>query len=278
MTTLYHVEHIVTHGATLIRSLVPRTMLQSINHVMHKRAEHVMKLLGGQPIGIGSREGYRELVQRSPGRFDVPLTEAELVHVWGAAGSMAAHVPWLGLVRAVLGQDVLPSFCGVVFSRPGSPAQQWHIDSPHEAVDHRPAHALNVLVALADIPSEAGPTEVAYGSHLLTNHLRSHWLCRDNLLYQTETEITPDALGEANTHSLSFRDTTSFNRSHYNLQSMRAGDCLVFDDRILHRGLANRSSADRWVAYFAYFRPRAGLIEETHFEASRSLLTHATNR
>ena len=35
-------------------------------------------------------------------------------------------------------------------------------------------------------------------------------------------------------------------------QAMAAGDCLIFDDRILHRGLANGSQQERWVAYFSY--------------------------
>jgi hypothetical protein len=54
---------------------------------------------------------------------------------------------------------------------------------------------------------------------------------------------------------------------------MAAGDFLMFDDRILHRGLANDSEQERWVAYFSYLRPRPGLeeIADTHFEASRSL-------
>ena len=48
-------------------------------------------------------------------------------------------------------------------------------------------------------------------------------------------------------------------------------DC--FYERILHRGLANASHHERWVAYFSYLRPRPGLEEvaDTHFEASRSL-------
>ncbi|MDH5176245.1 MAG: phytanoyl-CoA dioxygenase family protein, partial [Gammaproteobacteria bacterium] len=57
------------------------------------------------------------------------------------------------------------------------------------------------------------------------------------------------------------------------VQAMAAGDGLIFDDRILHRGLANASQQERWVAYFSYLRPRAGLedVADTHFEATRSL-------
>ena len=259
-------EQFAAEGVALVRGLVPESLLGSINGVMRAQAARVMAALGNRPIGIGSRNGYHELVQRSPGRFDVPMHEQDLVPIWGAQGSMAADVPWLGLVRAVLGPEARPSFCGVVFSRPGSPAQQWHIDSPHEAAEPRAAHAVNVLVALADIPLAAGPTEVARGTHLLTNHLQRPWLDRDSLLYQSETEkVTPATLRQPGQAEAAATQPVA--------QAMAAGDCLIFDDRILHRGLANGSQQERWVAYFSYLRPRPGLeqIADTHFEASRSL-------
>ena len=253
-------------GVALARGLVNAALLRTINDVMRARATRVMAALGTRPIGIGSRNGYYELVQRSPGRFDVPMSEADLMPIWGAQGSTAPEVPWLELVRAVLGPDARPSFCGIVFSRPGSPAQHWHIDSPHEATEDRPAHAVNVLLALADIPLAAGPTEVAPGTHLKTNHLARPWLDRDALLYQSETEVTPAVLGRTGQHE----DTAV---AQATVQAMSAGDCLIFDDRILHRGLANASEQERWVAYFSYLRPRPGMDEvaDTHFEASRSL-------
>jgi hypothetical protein len=259
-------EQFATDGVAWVRGLVPEPMLGVMNEVMRARAAQVMTALGQRPIGIGSRNGYREVVQRSPGRFDVPMQEQDLQPIWGAQGSLAADVPWLGLIRAVLGPDARPSFCGVVFSRPGSPAQQWHIDSPHEAAEHRPPHAVNVLVALADIPLAAGPTEIAPGTHRLTNHLRRAWLDRDTLLYQSATErVTPGSLSQPGQP-----DEVA---THPVAQPMTAGDCLVFDDRILHRGLANASTGERWVAYFSYLRPRPNLdeIPDTHFEATRSL-------
>jgi hypothetical protein len=259
-------EQFAAEGVAWVPGLVPKPMLGVINDVLRARAAQVMAALGNRPIGIGSREGYHELVQRSPGRFDVPMHEQDLFPIWGADGSVAADVPWLGLVRAVLGPDAKPSFCGVVFSRPGSPAQQWHIDSPHEGPEHRAAHAVNVLVALADISLAAGPTEVARGTHLLTNHLQRPWLDRDRLLYQSTTErVTPTTLLRPNEPADAAMQPIA--------QPMAAGDGLIFDDRILHRGLANTSPQERWVAYFSYLRPRPGLedIADTHFEATRSL-------
>ena len=248
-------------GVLRIPGLVAPALLESINTLMRERVLRVMTALGDRPIGIGSRAGYHEVVQRSPGRFDIPMSEQDLLPLWGEKGSLAPGVPWLELVHAVLGPDARPAFCGVVFSRPGSPVQEWHIDSPHEAPELRPAHALNVLLALADIPVLAGPTQVARGTHALTNHLQRPGLDHDDLVYQTGTEITPARLRG---------DDTAEEPAP---AAMAAGDCLFFDDRILHRGLANNSDAERWVAYFAYLRPRAGLetVADTHFEATRSL-------
>ena len=258
-------EQFAAEGVARVRGLVAGQLLVTINAVLRARATRVMAALGSRTIGIGSRNGYHELVQRSPGRFDVPMREQDLQPIWGVQGSTAPEVPWLGLVRAVLGPDATPSFCGVVFSRPGSPAQQWHIDSPHEAAVARPAHAVNLLLALADIPLAAGPTEVARGTHLLTNHLQRPWLDRDSLLYQSETEVTPAILRQNRQDVIAVEQP--------GVQPMTAGDVLLFDDRILHRGLANASDHERWVAYFSYLRPRPGLdqIADTHFEASRSL-------
>ena len=54
---------------------------------------------------------------------------------------------------------------------------------------------------------------------------------------------------------------------------MTAGSCLVFDDRILHRGLANSSDQERYVAYFSY--RRKAYTENTHFESRRSVFDTA---
>ena len=55
--------------------------------------------------------------------------------------------------------------------------------------------------------------------------------------------------------------------------NLNLGDALVFDDRILHRGLANHSGSDRWIAYFSYMRPRPNLsrVCDTHFESNTSV-------
>ena len=165
-------------------------------------------------------------------------------------------LPWWPLIEAVLGTEAEHSFSGVVFTDPGSPDQHWHCDSPHTVAEHRPAHALNVMVALHRVTLEMGPTELARGSHVLTNHLRNRSLVRDRLIYQ-HAGTSPECLVSGTPPPQPWS------------RELAAGSCLVFDDRILHRGLANRSPHTRRMAYFSY--RRRGYAENTHFESERSV-------
>jgi len=158
----------------------------------------------------------------------------------------------------VLGEDAEHSFSGVVYSDPGSPAQCWHIDSPHVSADHLPPHALNVMVALHDTPLTMGPTELARGSHRLTNHLRNPALVSDELVYQHETTGPEQLVTEAEQGV-----PEGFS------SPLAAGSCLIFDDRMLHRGLGNASDSRRSMVYFSY--RQADYRENTHFEAQRSV-------
>ncbi len=242
---------LVTDGFVLVPGLCGTELVKHILAVAEHRASEVRRALGDKEIGIGSAAGYIEIVQRSPGRWDVPISPAEF-------GVEDQEMPWWPLVAAILGEDAEHSFSGVVFSEPGSTAQCWHTDSPHLDREHLPAHALNVMLALHDISMDMGPTEIARGSHVLTNHLRNTSLIRDELIYQHEG-TTPErlVLGTQNPVPEGIA------------RAMTAGSCLVFDDRILHRGLANISNRARRVAYFSY--RKKGYSENTHFESRRSV-------
>ena len=219
--------------------------------VSRRSTRAVREALGAREIGIGSAAGFEEIVQRSPGRWDVPIAPEEF-------GFDDREMPWWSVVAAALGEDAEREFSGVVSSDPSSPAQYWHSDSPHMASEHRPAHAVNVLVALHDVPMIMGPTECARGSHFLTNHLSNPSLAVEELIYQ-HAGTSPESLVKGTSH----RMPESW------ASPMSAGSCLVFDDRILHRGLANRSATTRHVAYFLYCRK--GHSTNTYFESQRSV-------
>lgn len=244
-------QQLAVDGVVLLPGLCAAEISEHILSVSQRRAADVKAALGDSEIGIGSAAGYAEIVQRSPGRWDVPITPAEF-------GISDREMPWWPLVAAILGEDAEHSFSDVVFSEPGSPAQCWHTDSPHLASEHLPAHAVNVMMALHDVSMAMGPTEIACGSHVLTNHLRNTSLVRDELIYQN-AGTTPARLVRGTDDPVP--DSIA--------PAMTAGSCLVFDDRILHRGLANRSNQTRSVAYFSY--RKKGYAENTHFESRRSV-------
>ena len=238
-------------GYLLVEGLCDSKFVAQLLEVSLNRSDQVISALGTQPIGIGSAAGFDEVVQRSPGRWDIPISPDEF-------GVDERDLPWWPLIAAMLGNDAEHSFSGVVYSDPGSPAQCWHIDSPHVSADHLSAHALNVMIALHDMPLSMGPTELAKGSHRLTNHLQNAALVSDELVYQHETTM-PEQL-VANTQESVPEGVSS---------ALSAGSCLIFDDRILHRGLGNTSNSRRSMVYFSY--RQAGYSENTHFEAQRSV-------
>ena len=246
------IQRLESDGFLLLPPLLNAETVANLLAVSRERLQAIRSALGTKEIGIGSAAGYDEIVQRSPGRWDVPITPQQFSVV-------DRDMPWWGLVSAILGEDAEHSFSGVVSSDPGSPAQHWHTDSPHVAREHLPAHAINVMVALHDIPLAMGPTECARGSHFLSNHLSNTSLVLNELIYQHQS-TAPETL---------VKDTET-EIPEACAQSMVAGSCLIFDDRLLHRGLGNQSDNPRHVAYFAY--RKKGYTENTHFESKRSVV------
>jgi ectoine hydroxylase-related dioxygenase (phytanoyl-CoA dioxygenase family) len=242
-------------GFLIMHNLCDENLVNHVRHTSLTRAQAIKDTLGSKEIGIGSAAGYDEIVQRSPGRWDVPISLEDF-------GLTDKEMPWWPCIAAILGADAEHSFSGLVSSEPNTPAQHWHTDSPHEASEHRPAHAINILMALHDIPMEMGPTEFAKGSQTMTNHLSNSSLVLNELIYQHAT-TTPETLVENTTKSVPESCSSA----------LVAGTCIIFDDRMLHRGLANQSDKVRHVAYFSY-RVK-GYSANTHFEAQRSIYDKA---
>lgn len=244
-------DRLETDGVEVLGEVCSPAVVERLLEVAHRGARAARDALGSREIGIGSAAGFAEIVQRSPGRWDVPIDADEF-------GLDDREMPWWPLVESVLGDDAELWVSGVISSEPGSPEQYWHSDSPHESPEHRPANALNVLVALHDVPMAMGPTEFAPGSHRLTNHLANPSLVVEELIYQHAT-TSPETLVRG----------TSLAAPEAWARELAAGSCVVFDDRVLHRGMANDSDETRHVAYFTYRRP--GYSTNTYFEAQRSV-------
>lgn len=244
-------ESISVNGFAAVKSLCENDLTESLLDLSSRKLKEQLAALGDRKIGIGSAAGYKEICQRSKGRWDIPIELSQL-------GVNPKQCPWWPLVAQVLGEDAVCCFQGIISSEPDSPDQEWHIDSPHTEKTHTPANLINVLIALEDIDEIMGPTQVAVGTHKFSNHLSNPNLVSNELVYQCN-KTSPSTL-QSSEHPDTFQEWSS---------PLARGSVLFFDDRLLHRGQANRSRKVRHVAYFSYRRQEYN--QNTYFETERSL-------
>jgi len=102
----------------------------------------------------------------------------------------------------------------LLVATPGCPDQPWHADGGHVSLSkHEKCHVFNVFVPLVDVPLSMGPTELRPGTHFHTRNLAPMMLAA-----RARGTLRPPVVPE-----------------------MEAGDALVFDYRVLHRGRTNAS-------------------------------------
>jgi ectoine hydroxylase-related dioxygenase (phytanoyl-CoA dioxygenase family) len=178
----------------------------------------------GLTLGIGIKHGYKEIVQRHLHRFEVPYkmdTEKVSSAVLGCARLMS-------VVRAILGEDCITANKSIVLSLPGAEDQTWHVDGGHLSMtEDLPCHCLNVFIPLVDVQHEDGPTEIRPGSHFLTRDLKRQYIAAFMTKKLRKTEAP----------------------------CLKRGGALLFDYRVLHRGLANTSSRPRPVLVYTFCKP-----------------------
>jgi Phytanoyl-CoA dioxygenase (PhyH) len=132
------------------------------------------------------------------------------------------------------------------------PPQLWHRDGPSLFASelHHPTHCFNVFVPMVNISEENGATEFVPGTHEDARY--------DNVA----------------------ADVVLGGRSHAEAATIRAdctsGSLIVFDVRVMHRGLSNQSSADRPMLYYTFCRD--WFQEEHMFQKTESLLQGMTSK
>jgi len=125
----------------------------------------------------------------------------------------------LDIATEALGGSAIMLYSGVMVARAnaGGDHQRWHKDGNHENESDEP-HALTVFVPLQPLTAANGPTEFRLGSH--RRQADAKRLRQDGVAVECA-----------------------------------AGDALLFDYRVDHRGLANQSDEDRLVFFCAFARP-----------------------
>ena len=94
-------------GCMVVAEFCDPSFVTQLLEVSLHRSGKVMAVPGAKTIGIGSAAGFDEVVQRSPGRWDIPISPDEF-------GLDDRALPWWPLIAAVLSEDAEHSFSGVV--------------------------------------------------------------------------------------------------------------------------------------------------------------------
>lgn len=123
------VERFKSDGFVVLENLCSEGMLKQLLEVSQHRLQEVHKALENKDIGIGSANGYLEICQRSPGRWDAPITPEDF-------GMDLKKLPWLPFVSVLLEDNMEFNMSGTISTEPNtSTPQEWHIDSPHVVPD-----------------------------------------------------------------------------------------------------------------------------------------------
>lgn len=218
--------------------------LVSVQNVLHdtgaeELTEHTMqvftKLYGALCARADGGTHFAEIMARDKNRFDFRIDIEE--GPWKTLGQEKGD--WLPYIEAILGQASELTRAGCVLSMPGTGLQYWHSDGVHsgETADcdsdvAAPCHALCVFLPLIDLTEHTGYTEFWAGSHKY-----------GKLLSKKGEQALPGG-----THGI-----------------MSKGDCLIYDYRTIHRGVANTSAGARPVVYFLYTRQGYNWVEDQNF-------------
>jgi hypothetical protein len=183
---------------------------------------------------LGVKHGFREIVMRSPGRYEVSLAQCQKIldddlpplEAFLKESRSLSFIP--SLLDAASWEDVRICHVSLVVSFPDSPEQSWHADGGHVSIqEHLPCHCLNIFIPLTDITLEMGPTELRPGTHYHTRNLAPMMLAA-KARKTLRAPVTP---------------------------LLAVGDVLMFDYRVLHRGRANQSHSDRTILVLTVAKP-----------------------
>ena len=209
------------------------------------------KIIKGHDIKVGQEHGFKEIVHRASGRYDMQWKIDGNPHFLNRDKIMSKFMPF---VHEVLGGESMTNmnFNGCLFSLPGAKEQLWHIDGEHLYTSEKefqlsgdknvdffledggvksilPAHCLNIFIPLVDVESNNGGTEFCLGSHFNTKFFS------DDIVWQnSEWKKRIGFKGEIMTINVN------------------AGEVLAFDYRVLHRALEHKGREVRPVLYYTF--------------------------
>jgi ectoine hydroxylase-related dioxygenase (phytanoyl-CoA dioxygenase family) len=191
---------------------------------------------------------FAEIVHRSAKRYDLKLDRRRMppTSAWNPL-STAAQAWALPVLQGCDVQEELEMAVeGVLTSLPGAPPQRFHQDGPLEG-------SFNCFVPLVDVGTQKTGTEFWPGSHV---HPAVPPLVLNGKLGVEDPSQLAAIAGDPNVHVVQ--------------PELGAGDMLLYQYRVIHRGPANLSPEPRPI-YYCGFSDTAGAGDGYNFKSHRAL-------
>ena len=190
------------------------SLVESLVGTLHANYEACVAALEARGQTAGDSFGYREIIHRSQGRYDMSMDAGvalrplatELAETVLGVDALSRRSSSVGsgwrqqLLSHLLGADFRVNFTAALYASRGCADQEPHADGP---IDDS-LYALQLFLPLCEMGVERGPTEFWPGSHHAANTRFA------DMMPSLPLEGAP-------------------------------GDAILFDFRVVHRGTANRS-------------------------------------
>lgn len=230
------------HGVCLLRNVLDPAAVSKLHDVTSRRFSEYKAALKSKGIKITDPYQFSEIAHRSRFRHDMQLVNEQVgVEESELHAYQGRDAVWWPLVESILDQDARHVFTGAVVAMPQAESQGMHADGSHlfpGREEHLPPHCINIFVPTVDVTLANGPTEFWPGSQ------------RQAL---------------ANKGALSLIKSLPL--------AGRIGDAIVFDYRVIHRGMANYDDEPRPVIYFTFAR---SWYRDAHNYPDESLMVEKT--
>ncbi|GAX17267.1 hypothetical protein FisN_10Lh124 [Fistulifera solaris] len=220
-------------GLLVCHTRVDEQSLDGIRNTTYRFIQRVEDYFAKNHPDIDYQNGdflFQEIGSRSGLRYDIRV-DIFGDEEWSALRQVATETgPWFNLVQDVFGAGNWKVEANVIYSKPGAQNQGWHCDGGHLQAEadenghgHAPPYALCVFLPLIDLNSAVGFTQFFLGSHKTSQLVgfgpAAKWLAADF-----------DGI-------------------------LCAGQSVLYDYRLMHRGMANHSEKIRPIIQFLYTKP-----------------------
>ena len=236
------VEEFYRDGLCLLKEGITPDQVEAAEDVVEKGYKHYMHAVKTLDLQEKLQDvGFYEIKMRSAGRYDLQLPELSSP----AFSFLTTDAPWMPLVHALLGSDAVLTHFGCMLSFPGSAVQPWHSDGPHiRGCGEGGAAGYQEKPDDEGDEGEEGDKSTRTKPFVAPVHALNVFVPLVDLTTETgPTEFVPGTHFDFD------------HKSEHRIITCDAGSAILFDYRLKHRGLGNRSQEDRPLLYLTYARP-----------------------